>query len=274
MQGGALPSPGPFLSIQRAICSKLHRMQIVADTHVHLYPVYDLRAQFDAAHRNLSASAPAADQRILCLAERAGQHLFAALASGALRVEGWTVSTTEDSEGLRVSSSGRTLYLLAGRQIVTAERLEVLALGRDHEVPDGRPLRETISRVRDGDAIPVLPWGLGKWWGRRGTFVQNCLDLYAPSDLWFADTCLWPAGFPTPAHLRTARSRGFSILHGTDPLPRPREEHITGRWASQWEADWDASHPAAAWRRIIREHVPTRSAGRRCSMIEALNRLR
>ncbi|MDQ3773097.1 MAG: hypothetical protein M3461_01245 [Pseudomonadota bacterium] len=39
------------------------------------------------------------------------------------------------------------LYIIAGRQIVTAERLEVLALGFEGFVPDGEPIRGVIDRA-------------------------------------------------------------------------------------------------------------------------------
>lgn len=247
-------------------------MRIAADTHVHIYPAYDLAAQFAAACRNLPA---AADARLLCLTERSGQREFHTLRAGIRRAPGWTSEPTNEPESIRLHGPSGDLLLLAGRQVVTAERLEVLALGRDLEIPDGESLADTLARVREADAIPVLPWGLGKWWGRRGTFVQKCLDSASPADLVFADTCLRPAVFPEPALLRVARSRGFSILYGTDPLPRPNEETLTGRWATLWEAaEWDASHPAASWRRIVRERVPCEPAGSRCTLWEAIHRVK
>lgn len=249
-------------------------MQIAADTHVHLYPFYDLRAQLDAAFINLRRAAPAANVFALCLTERSGQAAYAALRDGNLAADTWTITATADPDAVLAQSTDALLYILAGRQIVTGERLEVLALGRDLRVEDGLSLDETLVRVTAGDAVAVLPWGLGKWLGRRGRLIGNVLDRRPPNTVVFADTCLRPAWFPTPPFLRKARSRGFSILYGTDPLPRPHEEHITGQWATLWEADWDASHPAAAWRRIIRDRIPATPVGRRCSMGEALKRLR
>ena len=250
-------------------------MQIAADTHVHTYPFYDRAAQFDAAHRQLRAAAPGAELLLLCLTERAGQAEFEALRPGAAAAPGWMVEAADAPE-VRwvVHADGRRLALLAGRQLITRERLEVLALGGDLRLADGAPLDEVLARVRDGGATPVLPWGLGKWFGARGRLIRNVLDTRAPADVVFADTCLRPSWFPAPALLRTARSRGFPILYGSDPLPRPHEETFTGRWATLWEADGDASHPAAVWRRIIRDRVPARPAGRRCSMSEAVKRLR
>lgn len=53
---------------------------------------------------------------------------------------------------------------MAGRQIVTAEKLEVLALGTDLDIDDGRPIREVLSLVTENGGLPVIPWGAGKWW--------------------------------------------------------------------------------------------------------------
>ena len=249
------------------------RMRIVADTHVHSYPFYDLPRQLGAAVRNLSHAAPDATVRLLCLTERAGQYVFEALASGDVKAPGWTISPAGDGSALTaMRAEHECLTVLPGRQFVTAERIEVLALGRDLRIEDGLPLDVTLARVREQEVTPVLPWGLGKWWGARGRLVRNVLDTSAPGDVVFADTCLRPALFPTPALLRKARSRGFLILYGSDPLPRPGEEELTGLWASQWEADWDPAHPAATWRRLMRDPA-AKPVGRRCSMGEAFSRL-
>ena len=249
-------------------------MQIAADTHVHLYPFYKLDTQLAAAAENLRRAAPEARVLALCLTERAGQTAFMALRAGELKADRWTLAPTADPDALTATSENATLHLIAGRQIVTAERVEVLALGRDLRVEDGLPLDATLARVAEGDAVVALPWGFGKWIGPRGALIQNVLDTRTPADVVLADTCLRPAWVSPSPLLRTAHSRGFSILYGSDPLPRSGEERITGRLATLWDADWNPSHPAAAWRQIIRDRTPGLSIGRRCSVWEALKRLR
>ena len=68
------------------------------------------------------------------------------------------------------------VLVIAGRQIVSAERIEVLALGTRTQIPDGQPLAATIDAVRADGALAVLPWGFGKWWGARGRMVDAYLE--------------------------------------------------------------------------------------------------
>lgn len=246
------------------------RVRIVADAHVHIYPLFDLSDQLANASRNL----PPADARLLCLAERAGQCEFRALRDGARAIPGWTIEHTSEEDSVCANSEFGALYIIAGRQIVTAEKIEVLALGRDVGITDGESLAETLARVRAGDAVAVLPWGLGKWWGRRGRLVQAQILRSAPDAFAVADTYLLPAKFPEPALLRRARARGFAVVHGTDPLPRPGDEQITGRWATAWELErWDASRPATELKRVLRERIKGTPAGRRGSLWETLRRM-
>ena len=35
---------------------------------------------------------------------------------------------------------------------------------RDREFADGRPIPDVLAAVAEAGAIPVIPWGFGKWW--------------------------------------------------------------------------------------------------------------
>ena len=71
--------------------------------------------------------------------------------------------------------TGQTLYVIAGRQIITRERLEVLALCTAKEFADGEEVETVLDKVRRAGGLPVLPWGAGKWWGTRGRIVTELL---------------------------------------------------------------------------------------------------
>lgn len=240
-------------------------MRIVFDTHVHLYPFYALERLLASAHRQLSGLAPEAGLKVICLTERAGQASFEALAQGRMSAPGWTMEATADPALLSArAADGRTLSLLAGRQFIAAERIEVLALGADLRLEDGLPARDLLARIREAGAVAVLPWGLGKWLGQRGSLIRNLLTSAKPGDFALADTYLLPALAPRPGPLRAASARGFRVLAGTDPLPKPGEEALAGRYGVRAEAAVAPANPAPSLRRILGDPaLPLQTVGRR-----------
>ena len=251
-------------------------MRIAVDTHVHVYPSFTVARLLAAAYRHLARLVPEAGVRAVCLTERAGHTAFAGLADGSLRVPGWTVQATTETNLMGVTSAaGETLYVLAGRQIVTAERLEVLALGTDERWPDGAPVRDVVARVRAAHALPVLPWGLGKWLGARGALMQQLVTEAQPGDFALADTYLLPVLARRPGLIRRAEKRGFRILAGTDPLGRRGEEELAGRYGVSLEGPWDPAAPATSLLNLLRDPaVPLRTIGRRGSLGDTLKRMR
>ena len=251
-------------------------MRIAVDTHVHLYPDQAADRLFHHAFDQLKQRAPNADRLALCLTERSGHTAFADLARGTRTVAGWTLHATPEPTALIArAANGASLLLLAGRQLVTAERLEVLALGTDERWPDGQPVRDVLAQVRAAHALPVLPWGLGKWMGSRGTLIQNLIAKATPADFALADTYLLPVLTRRPPPLRRAEKRGFRILAGTDPLGRSGEEDIAGRYGVLVEGPWDDQAPASSLLRLLRDPaVPLQTIGRRGSLGETIRRMR
>lgn len=251
-------------------------MRIAVDTHVHLYPDQAADRLLQHAFAQLKQRAPTAEMQALCLTERAGHTAFADLARGTRAVDGWTFHTTPEPAALNARSvDGGSLLLLAGRQIITAERLEVLALGTDERWPDGQPVRDVLAQVRAARALPVLPWGLGKWLGSRGTLIQHLIANATPADFALADTYLLPVLTRRPPPLRRAEKIGFRILAGTDPLGRAGEEAIAGRYGVLVEGPWDDQAPASSLLQLLRDPaVPLQTIGRRGSLGETIRRMR
>ncbi len=251
-------------------------MRIVADTHLHVYPSYRLPRLLEAACLNFEHAAAGAEIRALCLTERAGQSVFATLAGGARVPDGWHVHATPDPIALFLrAADGRELLLVAGRQVVAAEKIEVLALGTDEAIPDGLPVHDVLAKIRASNALPVLPWGLGKWWGRRGRLVRTLLEAATPADFAVADTYLLPALAARPSLLCAAARRGFRVLAGTDPLDRPGEESLPGRYGVYAEAAFDTRHPGQSLLRVLRDPaIPLTTVGRRGRVAETLRRMR
>jgi hypothetical protein len=116
----------------------------------------------------------------------------------------WRLRHTEETGSVTAERHGQCLYIIAGRQIVTAERLEVLALGFEGLVPDGEPIRQVIDRVRSAAAVAVIPWGFGKWWGRRGKVVSGLLKDHERLGFFLGDNGGRTAFLGRPAHFEDA----------------------------------------------------------------------
>src|SRR4030095_13902120 len=101
------------------------------------------------------------------LAEMPGERVLAVAGRG---YSAWRGCDAREPSSLVL---GHRLLVIAGHQIVTSERIEVLAIACIENIADGLTLDATITAVRDAGAIPVLPWGVGKGSGERGRFVAN-----------------------------------------------------------------------------------------------------
>lgn len=216
----------------------------LVDAHVHIHPLFPLELFLDGALKNFRTAAErlgATATGCLLLAEMAGSHWFR---EAPATVGAWTLgSTGEEHSFVARRSTGESLVIVAGRQIAVLERLEVLALGRDAEIPDGLPLDETLRRVRESGSLPVLPWGFGKWSGRRGALVAAALARPG-GELYLGDNSnrLQLAGMPRL--LREAGERGALVLPGTDPLPFHSHAGRAGSFGFVLEGALDPLRPA------------------------------
>ena len=136
--------------------------------------------------------------------------------------------------------------MIAGRQLVTRERLEVLALGTTAPLPEGEPIEATLAAVRDAGAAAVLPWGVGKWLGARGAVVARVLANPEWQHVCLGDNGNRPRLGPEPAQFAAARRAGRSVLPGSDPLPLPGQEARVAGYGFAVDVALDPLRPAAA----------------------------
>lgn len=125
-------------------------VRIHLDAHAHIYPEYDLPRLLLAALDHMPRIEPA-DLRVLCLAERADCFFFQAFAQDEIRLPGdrWRIVAWDSDGGVRIRhlADHRDLWIIAGRQMVAAERIEVCALFSDEPIADGQPAREIIRAI-------------------------------------------------------------------------------------------------------------------------------
>lgn len=229
---------------------------VVGDAHVHVHACYDRTRFFDAAHANLSRAAGDASSAwhgVLLLAEAKREDFFgvARALADAGHAGRFAVSHTAEPESLLLGDGARRLLLVAGRQIACAEGLEVLALATTRHFRDGASIRETLAAVREAGAIPVVPWGAGKWLFARGRLLDALLAESAGAPLFLGDESARPALWPRPRHFARGAALGVRDLPGTDPLPFPREQTRAGSYGFRLRAPFDPQRPAASLRAAL-----------------------
>ena len=244
--------------------------RLAADFHLHLYKVYPLETLLRALFANLNRLAgPTRDGapvvKAAFLAERRRYRIFQDWHRGLFRIRGFTVRPRGPHAVDIVTDRDDRLLLFAGRQIATAEGLEILSLVNDREVPDALPFPEAAARVLDTGGIPVLPWAPGKWSGSRHAIVRQAIVSLAPRGLLLCDSSIRPAFFPEPSLFHLARRLGVPIVAGTDPFPVAGEETLAGSYGSLLEADFTADNAPETIPGLLRERSFTacRPIGRR-----------
>lgn len=219
---------------------------LLVDSHAHFHDCFSWGTFLDSASANLARArrevpVGAESPGCLILVESAGVHAFDALMDGRTpaRSLGWEIDRTDEPCSLLLRRHGRAPIVMgAGRQIVTAERLEVLALGFRGNVPDGRPVREVVQEVTARGALAVVPWGFGKWLGARGRILRTLIEENDGSLLCLGDNGGRPRVARRPRLFAAAEERGVPVLAGSDPLPMPWQVRRVGSYGFVLDG-WD-----------------------------------
>lgn len=232
---------------------------ILFDAHVHIYDVFNLDLMINSAFLNFSKAMKSLEQKqsecscYLLLTESAGLDYFAFLSSktGA-DVHSfnyrWTLEETKERCSLRVCHPDFpdiVLFIVRGRQVITKERLELLALFTMENIPDDMPLEDCVQQIYKSGGLPVCAWGAGKWLGKRGELLSDFLQSPAGKQLYMGDSggrpICWPAS--KLLHLKPFSDR---VVSGTDPLALVGEEKRVGSFGGYVAATVSQTMPAAS----------------------------
>lgn len=234
---------------------------ILVDAHVHIYSCFELTQLFNSAFNNFAWAAARENSNstysaILFLTETNQDNYFDYLTTLAtdniqlspkLKVE----ITQEDCSLVVRHGSEGVLYLIAGRQIITAEDLEVLALAINHKIKDGKPIQKVIENTISWGGIPVIPWGFGKWIGRRGAVLEKLITTHNFPYLFLGDNSGRPSFWSNPYYFQLAQKQGIQILPGSDPLPFASEFCRVGSFGFAVSGIIDAKIPAQSIKQIL-----------------------
>ncbi len=259
-------------------------MAIFIDAHVHIYPEFNREEFFRAAFDNfLSVSKREKLSEdasyVLALAESRDSDVFSDLYESAApfgsiaekQTDPNSISfyKTEESDSLLVCMGEHTISLLAGRQLVSKENIEVISLlslakHKDKELP----LDALLKAVAGSGGIVVIPWGVGKWLGGRGELVTKCVETHYDFPVYIGDNGNRPSFWPAPSLFRTACEENSFLLSGSDPLPLA--SHCTRVATSGTllaKGEISENHPAESLRKQLIQSKDKREFGARLNPI-------
>ena len=215
---------------------------IIVDSHVHFYACFDRSHFLESAYRNFQVTAERFGQGdfngVLLFAEGESHDWFARwrqetehpdLGQAPPVPGAWKFQATLEDISLRAEGpSGESIFIICGRQVVTAENIEILALFTDCGFPGGISFSEVVQEIQESGGIAVIPWGVGKWLGRRGRFLRSFLEKHEGKAVFLGDNGGRPGWWPDPVHFKVAKQKNIPVLHGSDPLPLVAESRRPG----------------------------------------------
>lgn len=240
---------------------------ILADTHVHIHSCFNVSDVLKTAFQNFRQAANALNHKdpfvgLLFLTEIYPEQQFKRLfdqtqefrnkdSAHALSFDHLHIDTTQEPISLIVrDNSPNTLVVFAGSQIVTSEKLEVLALLSNLHIQNQQPLPVTLQKILDEGGLPVLPWGVGKWIGHRGDLVSHLLEDDS-KHFFLGDNSGRPSIWHKPLHFDKAMDKGLRVLPGTDPLPLPWESSRVGTFGFITYGSLDLNYPARSIKKLM-----------------------
>lgn len=160
---------------------------------------------------------------IICLLETATSNWYQELISIANNSTGhidhWQVNALDNNCLLQLSEkTGKELLILPGEQVITAENLELLVIGTTRKIPHFNSVEFYLEKFSRSHLI-ILPWGVGKWLGKRGKKVNQLIAGQNNHTFALGDNSGRTPVWKYIPQFSQARKAGINILAGSDPLP-------------------------------------------------------
>lgn len=242
------------------------------DTHAHLHPAHDPSLWLDTAWSTLVQPAPNRRGMVWLFAINQADPTAGLEAMDDQR---WSIEPRPEGPCLRVTrrgdATGAELTVVPGQQVATREGLEVLALApAGSAIASRQPLTETVEQALETAALVVLPWGVGKWLGRRGEGIREAIDRYGER-IALGDNANRPAAWRRPRLLNHGETKAMAVLPGSDPLPLPGHETRVGSFGLQLDATIGEHTPLEDVLNLLRRREAVRDTfGGPCPTLRAV----
>jgi len=231
---------------------------ILVDGHVHLHDCFGLPQFLSGTYENFRTAARRSWPGRVCTcvmivtdaSEQAGYERLTRLdpvddCPSPETGDGWRVQATDENTSLLLGrASDEEMIAISGRQIRSAENLEVLAVGTRARFEDGLPMERLIRMVSEEGALPVIPWGFGKWAASRRRLLSRLLrDANLPT-FFLGDNGNRPRILHRSRLFKVAEGLGIRDLPGSDPLPFRGDSGRAGSSGAVFEGRLDRKTPA------------------------------
>jgi hypothetical protein len=238
---------------------------ILFDVHVHIYDCFSLQNFFDSAIKNfkneIRKNGIDADfQAVIVLTDWIKENWFQYFIDSIDKnkmvykntIDNWSFHRTKENISLVARRpDGENIFIVAGKKIITSENLEILALATNTEFDVGIPLVAILDQIIKNDAIPVIPWAVGKWIGKRGKVIKDLLDNTSKPDFFLCDNGNRPNFWPRPPLFDYAEKKGFRVLAGSDALHFASESYRVGNFANLTHGAIDPDYPAMDLKKML-----------------------
>lgn len=227
------------------------------DAHVHLHDCFDTELFINNARSNFKENLKKQNdvkklEGVLLFTEGINEDSFIKVKQLSEKKNSeFIVEETDEPESLRINfNDGDQIYVVSGQQIVTSEKLEVLALGTEKRFEYNQPIKRTISKVVDAGAIAVVPWGFGKWTGTRKKVLEDILLDESLPLFYLGDNSGRLSFFEAPAEYKSSDD-DRRVLPGSDPLPFKDQVKKAGSYGFYFENGLDQESPFRSLKRFL-----------------------
>ena len=188
-------------------------------------------------------------QGLLLLAELVGQSWGSIVQDWALsgkQLTGkhiWHLRLVSDSNAVVCENKqGDQLCCIMGQQVNTAENIELLLFG-SKTVYKKEPLIESVTHALREETLVIVPWGVGKWLGKRGQLVTNMLVDTEIEGYYLGDNGNRPWFWKRVPQFKVARQKQIPVICGSDPLFLPGEVKKVGRYGNIVSKQLNVEYP-------------------------------